>query len=136
VLSLFARSRSASLGQALPARPPSRARTALLTVGLGLGLASVSALCFQWLANEHFPAQTAETLTLDFAQRVLLVACAVPITLAIVLRLMDTRAPIWLRLAAELLLVPCAYAIGLAIIVVYFRNRGTVEVEDISAMKG
>jgi NADH-quinone oxidoreductase subunit K len=27
-------------------------------------------------------------------------------------------------------------AIGLAILVVYFRNRGTVEVEDISAMKG
>ena len=27
-------------------------------------------------------------------------------------------------------------AIGLAILVVYFRNRGTVEVEDIHAMKG
>ena len=27
-------------------------------------------------------------------------------------------------------------AIGLAILVVYFRNRGTIEVEDISAMKG
>ena len=27
-------------------------------------------------------------------------------------------------------------AIGLAILVVYFRNRGTVEVEDISTMKG
>ncbi len=27
-------------------------------------------------------------------------------------------------------------AIGLAIVVVYFRNRGTIEVEDISAMKG
>jgi len=27
-------------------------------------------------------------------------------------------------------------AIGLAILVVYFRNRGSVEVEDISAMKG
>ena len=27
-------------------------------------------------------------------------------------------------------------AIGLAILVVYFRNRGTVEVEDINAMKG
>lgn len=27
-------------------------------------------------------------------------------------------------------------AIGLAIVVVYFRNRGTIEVEDISQMKG
>jgi NADH-quinone oxidoreductase subunit K len=27
-------------------------------------------------------------------------------------------------------------AIGLAIMVVYFRNRGTIEAEDISAMKG
>ncbi len=27
-------------------------------------------------------------------------------------------------------------AIGLAILVVYFRNRGSIEVEDISAMKG
>jgi NADH-quinone oxidoreductase subunit K len=27
-------------------------------------------------------------------------------------------------------------AIGLAIIVVYFRNRGTIEVEDINMMKG
>ena len=27
-------------------------------------------------------------------------------------------------------------AIGLAIIVVYFRNRGTIEVEDINLMKG
>jgi NADH-quinone oxidoreductase subunit K len=27
-------------------------------------------------------------------------------------------------------------AIGLAILVVYFRNRGTVEVEDINTMKG
>jgi NADH-quinone oxidoreductase subunit K len=27
-------------------------------------------------------------------------------------------------------------AIGLAILVVYFRNRGTIEVEDINLMKG
>ena len=27
-------------------------------------------------------------------------------------------------------------AIGLAILVVYFRNRGTIEVEDINMMKG
>ena len=27
-------------------------------------------------------------------------------------------------------------AIGLAILVVYFRTRGTIEVEDINAMKG
>jgi len=27
-------------------------------------------------------------------------------------------------------------AIGLAIVVVYFRNRGSIEVEDISVMKG
>lgn len=27
-------------------------------------------------------------------------------------------------------------AIGLAIVVVYFRNRGTIEVEEISAMRG
>ena len=27
-------------------------------------------------------------------------------------------------------------AIGLAILVVYFRNRGTIDVEDVNAMKG
>jgi NADH-quinone oxidoreductase subunit K len=27
-------------------------------------------------------------------------------------------------------------AIGLAMVVIYFRNRGTIEVEDISALKG
>ena len=27
-------------------------------------------------------------------------------------------------------------AIGLAILVVYFRNRGTIEVEDVNMMKG
>ena len=27
-------------------------------------------------------------------------------------------------------------AIGLAIVVIYFRNRGTIEVEDISTLKG
>jgi NADH-quinone oxidoreductase subunit K len=27
-------------------------------------------------------------------------------------------------------------AIGLAIVVVYFRNRGTIEVDDISTLKG
>ena len=39
--------------------------------------------------------------------------------------------------AMQVLTVAAAEAaIGLAILVVYFRSRGTVEVEDISAMKG
>ena len=50
----------------------------------------------------------------------------------------------WIQLlgnAAQQILSPvtAAYAlaaIGLAIVVVYFRNTGTIEVEDISTLKG
>jgi hypothetical protein len=113
-LSLFAR---------LPSAPPasrtgssSRTRTLVSIGASALGLLGASALCFQWLTSKHFPTQTAETLTLEFAQRTLLVTCAVLLSLAIGLRLLNTRSPVWLRLAFELLLVPGAYAIGLAII--------------------
>ena len=116
LLSLFALRRWAPLGKALRARVPVRGRTLVLAVALALGLFGASALCFHWLSDQHFPAQTAETLKLEFAERTLLVVCAILLILAIGLRLTNGRAPVWLRLACELLLVPCAYAIGLAII--------------------
>ncbi|MEI9952367.1 MAG: LTA synthase family protein [Pseudomonadota bacterium] len=116
LLSLFALRRLTPIGAALRARIPIRARTAVLAGSLALGLLGASALCFHWLAEEHFPVRTAETLTLEFAPRTLLLVCAVLLSLAIGLRLMNARTPVWLRLACELLLVPCAYAIGLAII--------------------
>ncbi|HEY0466764.1 MAG TPA: LTA synthase family protein [Polyangiaceae bacterium] len=118
VLSLFALRRLAPFGEALRARIPLRARAAALAGALSLGLLGASALCFHWLAEAHFPAQVAETLTLTlpFAERSLLLVCALLLSLAIGLRLLKARVPVWLRLASELLLVPCAYAIGLAII--------------------
>ncbi|HEY3252376.1 MAG TPA: hypothetical protein VGJ91_00425, partial [Polyangiaceae bacterium] len=116
LLSLFALRRWAPFGEALRARIPIRARTAVLASALTLGLLGASALCFRWLAGENFPTQTAETLTPGFAPRTLLIVCAVLLGLAIGLRLLKERAPVWLRLVCEFLLVPCAYAIGLAII--------------------
>ena len=116
LLSLFALRRLAPLSETLQARIPLRARKPVLAGALVLALFGASALCFHWLADKHFPAQTAETLTLAFAERTLLVVCAVLLSLAINLRLLGARAPLWLRLASELLLVPCAYAIGLAVI--------------------
>jgi len=115
-LSLFAPRRAGASAEVARARGPRRTRTVLLALLLGVGLSVASALCFRWLTAQHFPTQTADTLTLEFAQRTLLVACAVMVSLAVGLRLLDGRTPIWLRLAAEVLLVPCAYAIGLAII--------------------
>ncbi len=116
LLSLFALRRLAPYREALWVRIPIPARTAVAAGALALGLLGASALCFHWLADKHFPAQTAETLTLDFAQRTLLVVCGVLLGLALGLRLLGGRAPVWLRLACELLLVPCAYVIGLATI--------------------
>src|SRR6478609_4305616 len=115
LLSLFALRRFAPLAESLRARIPSRARTAVWSVASVLGLLAVSAVCFHWLSDEHFPLQ-AETLALPFAQRTLLAVCVLLLAWALALRLLESRAPIWLRLACEFLLVPCAYAIGLAII--------------------
>jgi len=48
----------------------------------------------------------------------------------------------WMDLSGQLMVIfiltvaAAEAAIGLAILVVYFRNRGTIEVEDINAMKG
>jgi phosphoglycerol transferase MdoB-like AlkP superfamily enzyme len=106
----------APFGQALRARLPVRARTAALSGVLLLALLAASALCFHWLSAKHFPTDTAETLTLQFAERTLLAVCIVLLALAIGLRRLGARTPIWLRLACEVLLVPCAYAIGLAVI--------------------
>ncbi|HKO49419.1 MAG TPA: LTA synthase family protein [Polyangiaceae bacterium] len=116
LLSLFALRHLASFSAALRTLIPQRVRTPLLAVLLVLGIFAASVACFRWLTERNFPTRTAETLTLEFAQRTLIVTCAAMVSLALGLRLMNTRAPIWLRLAAELLLVPCAYAIGLAII--------------------
>ncbi|HYQ29003.1 MAG TPA: sulfatase-like hydrolase/transferase, partial [Polyangiaceae bacterium] len=118
LLSLFALRRLAPYapyGEALRARTASRAGRALWAVALGIGLCAASALCFRWLTSEHFPAR-AETLTLAFAHRTLIVVCAILLCLALIQRLLGARTPIWLRLAAEFSLVPCAYAIGLAVI--------------------
>ena len=49
---------------------------------------------------------------------------------------------LWMDLSGQLMVIfiltvaAAEAAIGLAILVVYFRNRGTIEVEDINAMKG
>jgi len=116
LLSLSALRRLASGVDATQARGSSRARTLALVGAWALGVLGASAACFHWLEGQHFPAQTAETLKLEFAQRTLLVACAVMLCLALALRLLGARVPVWFRLAAELSLVPCAYAIGLGII--------------------
>ena len=116
LLSLFALRRLAPFGEALRARIPPRARTAVLAAASLLALAAASALCVLWLGSQSFPARLAETLTLESAPQTLLAVCAVLLGLAIGLRLLGTRAPIWLCLSCELLLVPCAYVIGLAII--------------------
>src|SRR6478609_11166391 len=116
LLSLFALRRLAPFGEALRARIPPRARTAVLAAASLLALAAASALGVLWLGSQSFPARLAETLTLESAPQTLLAVCAVLLGLAIGLRLLGTRAPIWLCLSCELLLVPCAYVIGLAII--------------------
>jgi len=115
LLSLLAWLRWAPAGPVAQARVVSRGRTLAVAGAWALGLGGASAACFRWLGSQHFP-QNVETLTLEFAQRTLLVACAVMLCLALALRLLGARAPRWFRLAAELLLVPCAYAIGLSII--------------------
>jgi len=116
VLSLFALRRLAPISTALRARIPVNAHRAARAAALGLGFLAASALCFQWLAHERFPLHAADSMTLVLAQRLLLGVCVVLLGSALALRLLQARAPIWLRLSAELLLVPCAYAIGLAII--------------------
>ena len=116
LLSLFALARFARLRQALQARLPERARRPLLALTLVLGMLGASALGVHWLSAQHFPAETAASLTPEFATRALLVVCGSLLGLALALRLLSTRAPIGLRLAAEFLLVPAAYAVGLAII--------------------
>ena len=118
LLSLFTLRRLAPFGEAVRARFPLRGRPAAITAALLLGIVGLSALCFRWLAGMHFPAQTAETLTLASAPRTLLTVCIVLLGLALGLRLLNARAraKMWLCLASELLLVPCAYLIGLAVI--------------------
>jgi phosphoglycerol transferase MdoB-like AlkP superfamily enzyme len=116
LLALFARRNWAPLRESLQAQIPLRARKAALLGASALALLGASALCFHWLTDKQFPTQTAETLTLAFAERTLLVVCAVLLSLALGLRLLNARAPVSLHLASELMLVPCAYAIGLAVI--------------------
>jgi phosphoglycerol transferase MdoB-like AlkP superfamily enzyme len=115
LLSLFALRRLAPLGESLRARFPPRVQRFVLPALVALGVLAGSVLCFHWLTVAHFPVE-AETLTLPFAQRTLLAVCVLLLGLALGLRLLGSRAPIWLRLAFEFLLVPCAYAIGLAVI--------------------
>lgn len=115
LLSLLALRRLAPLGETLRARLPPSTRRFARPAATTLGLLALTAACFHWLSNAHFPTQ-AENLTLPFAQRTLLAVCVLLLGLALGLRLLATRAPIWLRLAFEFMLVPCAYVIGLAII--------------------
>ena len=49
-------------------------------------------------------------------------------------RLMDLTGQVFAMLI--LTVAAAEAAIGLAIVVIYFRNRGTIEVEDISTLKG
>ena len=69
LLSLFALPRLALFAATLRARIPLRARTLALSFALAVALFGASALCFRWLSAEQFPTQTAETLTLPFAER-------------------------------------------------------------------
>jgi phosphoglycerol transferase MdoB-like AlkP superfamily enzyme len=82
---------------------------ALFVAGLGFWIDQSLAARF-WL--ERFP----DTLTGGFAPGLLLQVSALLVSLAVALRLLGARAPVWLRLLCEALLVPCAYLIGLGII--------------------
>jgi len=115
LLSALALRRIAPLRDAVRAYVPTRARVAVAVVAAALALFGASALCFHWLGAE-FPAQASDALMPDFAERTLLIVCALLLGFAIGLRLLKGRAPVWLRLAFELLLVPSAYLMGLAII--------------------
>jgi len=113
--SLFALPRLAPHIEALRARVPAGARRAVWIAAISLGLLGVSAIALFSLSREGFPARS-EQLVLAFPQRTLFSVCGILLTLALGLRWLNVRAPIWLRLACEFALVPCAYAIGLAVI--------------------
>ena len=113
--SLFALQRLAVLGEALRARVPSLARRTVWVLLLGLGLLGSSATFWYGLASAGFPAR-GEQLTLAAPQHTLLAACGILLALALGLRRLGERAPVWLRLSCEFALVPCAYAIGLAVV--------------------
>ncbi|HET7541345.1 MAG TPA: LTA synthase family protein, partial [Polyangiaceae bacterium] len=116
VASLFAMPRLAPFAEALRARVPAAARRRVWAlVALGVGLLGTAAICYYGLSSAGFPV-LGEQLTLAYPQRVLLVVCGVLAALALGLRWLNARAPLWLRLACEFALVPCAYAIGLSVI--------------------
>lgn len=101
---------------ALLERVPARLRKsgpALLFALVVLGLTYVA---YRALEASVFPVRLADSLTPDFAGRLLLEVCGLLVALGLLLRWLGTRAPVSLRLLSDALLVPCAYAIGLSII--------------------
>jgi phosphoglycerol transferase MdoB-like AlkP superfamily enzyme len=113
VISVFALPRLVTFADALRKRVPASRRVRWAV--LGLGLLGAAALCCYWLSSEGFPLR-GEQLTLAAPQHGLLAVCAALLTMALGLRWLNARAPVWLRLSCELALVPCAYVIGLALI--------------------
>ena len=115
-LSLFTARVLAPARSAISARIPARFRRLAASALLALGVLGASFRCFRWLEAKRWPDLFFESLTPQFAQPLLLEVCAALLLVGLLLRLLRTRTPVWLRLAAEALLVPAAYLIGLSII--------------------
>ena len=101
---------------ALLSRLPERSRRASALALLALFVLGLSYAADRWLAANAFPERLADSLSPDFAGRLLLEVCILLLALGLLLRRLGARAPVALRLLAEAWLVPCAYAIGLSII--------------------
>ncbi|MET0792691.1 MAG: hypothetical protein ABW061_14315, partial [Polyangiaceae bacterium] len=101
---------------ALATRIPARFRAPALAALFALVVLGLTDLGYRWLTANAFPLRLADSLTPDFAGRLLLGVCGLLLSLGLALRLLRARVPVALRLLSEALLVPCAYAIGLSII--------------------
>ncbi|HEY1533964.1 MAG TPA: hypothetical protein VGF76_08090, partial [Polyangiaceae bacterium] len=112
VLSLLTISRLAKTRDALALRIPQRFRNSALRGLLALFAWGSAYFVYRTLDANHWPEAFPDTLSQGFEQPLLLKVCAVMIALALGLRLLRWRVPVWARLLAEALLVPCAYLIG------------------------
>jgi len=107
----LARARTAALS-----RIPARFRVPGVAALLVLFVLGLSYAGYSWLEASLFPLRLADSLSPDFAERLLAEVCCAVLVLGLGLRLLGARAPTPLRLLCEALLVPCAYGIGLGII--------------------
>jgi phosphoglycerol transferase MdoB-like AlkP superfamily enzyme len=115
-LSVLAIPHLARARAAAAARIPARFRAAALRALSALCVAIAAYCVFRALEANRWPEQFPETLAQGFAPQLLLQVCTLLVALALALRLLRARTPVWLRLLAEALLVPGAYLIGLAIV--------------------